>query len=281
MNINTHISKFRAANDPHPIDEISLMRFFSAVQQCEYAREISAIRSAIDPDTKKLLKKRLPSVTISGTFTHRSIEGLIKHSGFICLDFDTKGNPGVKNWGDARNDIGGIKEVAFSSLSASGNGCFAVIPLAYPNQHEKQFEALKRDLPMLGYNVDIGCGDIPRLRFISSDPDAIINSYAEPYDRVYTPQPTKYPKSLNGHQTGENEIYRRARVWTDKQITFASGDRHNYIKKLTGVMHRFGASEAYTLQKCLEFEQDGFEAEEIIDIVKAMYIKTQWFNTGK
>jgi hypothetical protein len=278
MNIDNYISKFRSANAPVPIDEISLREFFEEVIQGKYEKEVRAIRSTNDPELKALMKKALPAVTISGLFTHRKAEGLVAHSGFICLDFDGKGNPEIRDWPAARADIGSVKEVVFCSLSVSGNGCFAVIPLAYPDQHQRQFEALKRDFPLIGFNVDKGCGDVPRLRFMSSDSGAIFNPGAEPYDRIYTPRPVTLPKFVDGRQTGDDEIYRRVRLWVDRNISFVDGQRHDYIKKLVGVMHRFGASENYTLNKCLEYQQEGFDAEEIESIVHSMYVKKQYFN---
>ena len=34
------------------------------------------------------LKLQLPSILFSGEFSYRNIKSLVKHSGFICLDFD-------------------------------------------------------------------------------------------------------------------------------------------------------------------------------------------------
>lgn len=274
MNINTNISKFRVAHDPIPVDQIPLWRFFASVQQGEYAKEVSDVRSANDPEVKALLKKRLPAVTISGTFTHRKAEGLVRHSGYICLDFDGKGNSGITDWKAARNDIASIQEVVFCSLSASGNGCFAVLPLAYPDEHRRQFEALKRDLPYFGYYVDPGCGDVCRLRFMSHDPGAIINPNPKSYKRIYTPQHIEHVEG----STSEDEIYRRVRAWLNKSISFIQGERHNYIKQLAGGLHRFGASEGYTLSRCLEYQQEDFTDKEIESIVRSIYAKSNWFN---
>ncbi|MGN1375927.1 MAG: BT4734/BF3469 family protein, partial [Prevotella sp.] len=37
---------------------------------------------------QKFKRERLPFVTFSGTFEHRSEQGLIEHSGLQCFDFD-------------------------------------------------------------------------------------------------------------------------------------------------------------------------------------------------
>ena len=49
---------------------------------------VKKIRSEKNKDERKILKSKLPAVCFSGTFSRRSDNALIKHSGIICLDFD-------------------------------------------------------------------------------------------------------------------------------------------------------------------------------------------------
>ena len=51
---------------------------------------IEQIRKA-DKPTRDRLKKKLPSICFSGTFSQRNLQGLKQHSGLICLDFDNAG----------------------------------------------------------------------------------------------------------------------------------------------------------------------------------------------
>lgn len=281
MNINEKISLFARANDPKPRTEIPIWGLFEAIQGGEYESEIKTIRQTTDPEIKKKLKLNLPSVTISGTFHHRSAAGLIKHSGFICIDIDAKDNPTITDWDAARNTIGGLKEVVFCAISASGAGCFCVIPIAYPEQHEQHFEALKSDFEKLGLIIDKACKDISRLRFITSDIGAIINTTADTYKRIYQPKHTPAPKYNKYEATGEDEIYRRVRLWLDKRESFFPGNRNHYVMELAGGMHRFGASKAFTLDKCLEFKQDGFTGKEIESVVNAIYNNISYANTAQ
>ena len=55
--------------------------------------EILRIRSIGDEKERKAIKKRLPQAAISGIFSKRNKEGLIQHSGLICIDIDGKDNP--------------------------------------------------------------------------------------------------------------------------------------------------------------------------------------------
>jgi len=49
---------------------------------------IKRIRTSKDKNERNELKKLLPAVCFSGTFTKRTDNSLTNHSGLICLDFD-------------------------------------------------------------------------------------------------------------------------------------------------------------------------------------------------
>jgi hypothetical protein len=49
---------------------------------------VEAIRKETDNDARNDIKRQLPAICWSGTFTHRADSALEDHSGLICLDFD-------------------------------------------------------------------------------------------------------------------------------------------------------------------------------------------------
>ena len=49
---------------------------------------VKQIRKQKDKAQRNELKKDLPAVCFSGTFTKRTDSSIQEHSGFICLDFD-------------------------------------------------------------------------------------------------------------------------------------------------------------------------------------------------
>ena len=49
---------------------------------------VKQIRTTKDKSDRNELKKLLPAICFSGTFTKRTDSSLVKHSGIICLDFD-------------------------------------------------------------------------------------------------------------------------------------------------------------------------------------------------
>jgi hypothetical protein len=280
MNLNNKISLFRSAMDSKPANEVPLSWFLESIRQCEFKAEIAAIRNATDPEVKAKLKKQLPAVTISGIFSQRSAANIIQHSGFICVDFDGKDNISITDWSVARNAIGSIKEVAFSALSASGNGCFAILPIAYPEQHKLQFEAMKRDFGSIGLIIDPACGDVSRLRFMSCDKDAIFNPNVIEYRRLYVPKPVKTTIKRGSKNGSEDNIYLGVRRWLDAREAFVAGNRNHYVTQLASALHRIGASESYTLAKCLEFVQEDFTDSEITKSIRTIFRNKRWAASG-
>lgn len=186
-----YISLFSNLTNREPVSNIPIHTFYKNVINGEYKYEVEAIRATTDLNKIKVLKNKLPAVTISGTFKIRKTEELIAHSKRICIDIDGKHNPSIKNWEDLRTTLGSWKEVEFSALSASGKGVFVVIVLSHPDNHLEHFYALERAFKNQGIVIDAICKDLPRLRFMSYDADAIYNPNVTPFHILYKePKPT-------------------------------------------------------------------------------------------
>jgi Primase C terminal 2 (PriCT-2)/BT4734-like, N-terminal domain len=194
------ISLYKSVLQTIPLANIHLRDFYYAVMSGDYEDEINEIRSY--PHKAKELKKSLPGVTISGTFRERNTQGLVQHSGRICIDIDGKENPHLSNWSEIRNTLGTWKEIEFCSLSASGNGLMAVVKIEFQEKHLSHFMALESAFMRQGIKIDSLCKDIPRLRFITSDRDAIINENTTAY-RILQAEPKKQITRLesSGYKT--------------------------------------------------------------------------------
>lgn len=90
-------------------------------------------------------------------------------------------------------EVSKVAEVAYCSLSASGNGCFAIFWLSHPENHLGHFLALQRLFKSrLSIVIDVQCKDVKRLRFASYDSEPYINDSAEPFriiDGATKPKP--------------------------------------------------------------------------------------------
>ena len=271
MNINANISVFRSVTDATPAGSISVGNFCGNVQRCDYSTEIAAIRAEPDKWQRNQLKKQLPCVTISGTFTQRGNQFLIQHSGFIALDFDASDNPTVTDWPTFRDTLGTWSEVLFSALSVSGRGVFCVIPIAYPQNHKQQYLALEADFKTMGIVTDPICKDVARLRILSSDPGAIWNPDAQPYRKVIIEQPKQHSTAKAAPEL--NKLVQ----WVErKHGIFTPGNRNNFITQLAGACHRLEIEQREVENYCRQLAQSDFSENSILKTINSIYRNTQW-----
>ncbi len=169
------ISFFESIFKKTPVKNIEAEYFFKSVKTGKWKKLVENVRMVKDNDKRDKKKKKLPVVTISGIFKVRKVEALIKHSGLLCLDVDSSHNPHINDWSAFRNWIGNMKDVVFAALSASGKGVFAVVKIAKPEKHFDYFQAVSKGLSSVNIIVDPTGKDVSRARFVSYDPEAIIN----------------------------------------------------------------------------------------------------------
>ena len=182
--LDIEVSSFANALDTKP----SSVNLYEWVMSKKNKILVKEIRDEIDSERKDQLKKQLPCITPSGLFTKRGTNGLVKHSGFICIDIDKKDNSNVENLSNIKESIKVLDCVAYCSLSVSGEGFFVLIPLSNPEKHKQHFESLKLDFSTCGITIDTSCSDVSRLRFTSYDDAPYININAKPYNKII---PTK------------------------------------------------------------------------------------------
>lgn len=268
MNVNNKISLFRSYYETTPWAVISILDFASNVIVCDYEKEISELRKAKDKATRDKIKAQLPAVTISGVFHERENNGLLLHSGFICVDFDEKKNPDIKDWEEARDKIGELAEVLFCALSVSARGCFAIIPVAYPEKHVEHFKALQKIFAEIGYICD-PTSDVSRLRGLSSDLGATWNENAKTFYRLHSPVRHRATQARPIEGTPSIEGLTR---WVGKKgLTFTPGSRHDFIKTLVGACHRLNIPENEVLRELVRYQESDFTKDEITAIVRGMY----------
>lgn len=95
----------------------------------KHLSEIERLRSLPTKEERNEIKKKLPQACISGVFAPmRKAENLITHSGLVCVDIDRKDNEEIENWGELKHELSKLPQIAYISLSVSGNGYFVIIP---------------------------------------------------------------------------------------------------------------------------------------------------------
>lgn len=169
-----NVSLYKGCCNPVPLRTVFLPDFLTKTSPY-LCNSLLSLRNGTDLN----IKKRLPAVTISGEFKYRASNGLIRHSGLICLDFDKVGNTT-----ECKRALSLLPYVAFAAESSSGNGVFAIVPVSRPDMHSLHFEALKEEMNKIGLNVDSAARDVTRLRIYSYDPDYYMNPNASTFSKV-------------------------------------------------------------------------------------------------
>ena len=135
-------------------------------------------------------KRQMPCYTPSGVFSVRNSEGLICHSGVLCVEWDK-----VEDCSELKDLLGSLPFIYYGGLSCSGKGIFALIKIADPTKHREYFKALSEYFGGIGYRVDESGKDVCRLRVASYDAEPIFNANSEVWSELpqvvvptYTPR---------------------------------------------------------------------------------------------
>lgn len=189
--LDISVSCFKDCLTPHDPRPVNLLTWLTSDK---YRAMVDQIRSIRDKADRDALKKTLPAITPGGTFSRRSVEGLVSHSGLIAFDIDFADNKNITNYTDLKGQLRNIQNVAYCGLSVSGAGYWGLIPISNPDKHKEHFQALIQDFRRLGVTLDRSGGDVCRLRIYSFDPEAYFNHNARPYSKIFIDRPKAGPK---------------------------------------------------------------------------------------
>lgn len=222
--LDTTISIYNGVRDVHGINA-SLKAFLF---DSKHLSAIEHLRTLGSKEERDKIKKSLPQACISGIFSPtRNADNLIKHSGLICVDIDRKDNEDIENWDELKQELSKLPQVAYISLSVSGNGYFLIIPLRFPDYHKQQFEQLKRDFEKMGVIIDRACGDVSRMRCLSYDAEPYVNVEATPYEGYYVE-----PKPVFNYQHSDDDVTKKVAKCCERIETNhidITGDYHSWF----------------------------------------------------
>ncbi len=205
--------------------------------------KIIAIRSTADSSVVDQLKKSLPSICFSGTFTERFDNKIIEHSGYICCDLDEVDSDELA---DIKQKIAELSYVYAVWVSPRGNGLKFLVRIADPSRHREHFGALTKYFQDISGKWDTSSINESRVCFESWDEDIIIKQNVVPFKEVLV---------MNSEVTREivetDETFKRLLTWlTNKGKSFASGERNNFLFRLASACCRFGISEENCFYYC-------------------------------
>lgn len=165
-----NVSIFKTIKDTTGGHEVAINDVFDAIVHGQWVEHVERVRSTTDKTEQRELKKVVPYFTASGTFTHRRDDGIKHHSGIIAIDFDN-----LDDVNDVKSFIGCDRFSWFTCISVSGGGLCVFVKID-PNRHRESFDFLSDYyLTNYGLQIDQACKDISRPRFVTFDPDAVLN----------------------------------------------------------------------------------------------------------
>lgn len=200
------ISIYKNAYDSKGLGEIELDFFLRDIQEGKWQDDVLRVRTVKDKTERDELKKRVPMVTVAGTFSERKDKALIKHSGFICIDIDN-----VTDLNDVKSQVFTDDYVYSGFDSISGYGLCLIFKIK-PKKHREAFAGICEYL-FKKYSIicDPTSVNESRPRFISFDP----HLHFAPSSKIFENYPEK--------QIEQNKIPR---------VIFAQNDFENIIKQI-------------------------------------------------
>lgn len=164
-------------------EKITIEEFVNKVKFGHWKNQIEKVRIEQDKDKRSLLKRNLPSVTISGVFGERKEELMISHSGFICIDID---------YFTDKTELVSDPYTYALMKSSSGAG-LAVLVKINPSKHKESFRWLQNYYYVsFGIKIDSAPQNVASLRFVSYDPEIHINTKSK-VSKTITEKPRKAP----------------------------------------------------------------------------------------
>lgn len=191
-----------------------------------------AIRRCKDKEEREELKKKAPSVTVSGIFVERTDAGIKQHSGYIAVDIDKLENP-EKLKAVLTKD----KYVAAAFVSISGRGLCALFKVN-PDKHREAFQGISEYL----YNTyEIICDptsiNVSRPRFVSYDPHIYIAGKAEKFTEYPKEKP---PKKINNIVFSGEDFDSILQQIVSRKLNITGDSYHTWYRICFGICHKFG-----------------------------------------
>jgi hypothetical protein len=171
--------------------DIEISDIIGALKSDKYKEIVLKYRSLINAEEKRLFKaNHVPAITISGVFNGKSSSDIVRHSGFIAMDFDS-----LDDIDTAKAELYADEYTTYGFESISGKGLCIVVKIN-PDKHLDAFNGLEKYyFEKYGYSVDTATKNINRLRFITYDPQLYHNPKGKLFNKYLTQN--KAPKTIS------------------------------------------------------------------------------------
>ena len=232
---------------------------------------ISSIRKEKDKTKRNDLKKELPAICFSGTFSKRSDDAILEHSGLICLDFD--GYEDKQSMLSDKDLISSDPHVMSAFVSPSGNGLKVIVKIpADIENHKRYFDALGEHFS--SDKFDISTKNVSRVCYESYDPDIYINMDSEVWNKMadYDYRPVDRLKDRPTIPiTDDNKIIEILIKWWTKKYPMVEGQRNNNAFILAAALNEYGINKSLAEYVLNSYASNGFSHTEIKTTIDSAY----------
>lgn len=240
---------------------------------------VKKIRAEKRKPERNELKKQLPAICFSGTFTKRADNAIIEHSGLICLDFD--GYQKQKELLQDKENLSKNKYVYSVFVSPSGNGLKVLVKIpADQDNHINYFNSLEKYFNSPYF--DKTSKNISRVCYESYDPLLHINENSSVWDVIeeieYT-EVSKYRDQPTIPITDENKVIEILIKWWTKKYPMIEGQRNHNVYILAMAFNDFGINKSLASYVLNQYATTDFTEKEIATTIDSAYRNTSSFGT--
>lgn len=214
------------------------------------------------------LKKKLPCIIFSGTFSQRNKKGLINHSGLMVLDFDKVPNPK-----EYKEQLKSNNLFYLLFISPSGNGVKGVvkIPKCNEKEHTSYFKKFSEDFN-LDY-LDTGGSNVDRVCFESYDPAIYVNDNSDVYSPILIDEGYATSERVPLLPITNEDVIIEKIMCFNWSKSFIEGQRNEYVFDLAGAFCEYGVNEMTAISfinNHINTDKD-FSDNEVKNAVKSAY----------
>ena len=252
---------------------------FERIASEKYGDLIKQIRKEQDKTLRNELKKGLPAICFSGTFSKRADDALQDHSGLICLDFD--GYKKKKDMLAAKQGMTKDPYVMAVFISPSGNGLKVIVKIPQdPDNHKRYFGGLQEHFNSEYF--DVTSKNISRVCYESADKDIYLNYDSQVWDQMADHEHRPMERSVDDPTLAirnENKIVDILMRWWTKKYGMVEGERNNNVFILAAAFNDYGVSRSLAEYVIGSMQSSSFPASEIKTTIDSAYRNTSAFNT--
>lgn len=240
---------------------------------------IQKIRKEKGKSERNELKKNLPSICFSGTFSKRADNALIQHSGIICLDFDKY--PKQKEILEHKEKLSKDAYVHSVFISPSGEGLKVLVKIpADADNHVNYFNALEKYFNSPYF--DKTSKNISRVCYESYDVLIFVNENSQVWTKIEEKEYTEVSRTRDLPTipiTDENKIVDILVKWWTKKYPMVEGMRNENVYVLAMAFNDFGVNKSLAKYISEQFASNDFTVTEINRTIESAYSNTLKFGT--